>query len=41
MLSDDEAKWISKIDKASKYKIADFFKVRVGVKSTADKVFIK
>ncbi len=40
MLSDDEAKWISKIDKASKYKIMNLFKVRVGVKSTADKVFI-
>lgn len=40
MLSDDEAKWISKIDETSKYRITDLFKVRVGVKSTADKVFI-
>jgi len=40
MLSNDEAKWISRIEDSSKKRIKDFFKVRVGIKSTADKVFI-
>ena len=40
MLSDDESNWVSKIDRASKNRVEDFFKVRVGIKSTADKVFI-
>lgn len=40
MLSGDESDWVSKIDKASKNRVEDFFKVKVGIKSTADKVFI-
>uniref|UniRef100_UPI00261E9137 HsdM family class I SAM-dependent methyltransferase n=1 Tax=Fluviicola sp. TaxID=1917219 RepID=UPI00261E9137 len=41
MLTDQEAKWIADIEKRSIGKIKDFFKVRVGVKTTADKVFIQ
>lgn len=40
MLSCGESDWVSKIDKASKNRIEDFFKVKVGIKSTADKIFI-
>jgi adenine-specific DNA-methyltransferase len=40
MFSGDESDWVSKINNASKNKVEDFFKVRVGIKSTADKVFI-
>ncbi len=40
MLSCDESLWVSKIEKASKNRVQDFFKVKVGIKSTADKVFI-
>lgn len=40
MLSDKESDWILKINKAKKNRVEDFFKVRVGIKSTADKVFI-
>lgn len=40
MLSDNESDWVSKIDKASNNRVEDFFKVKVGIKSTADKVFI-
>jgi len=40
MLSNDESSWVSKIDKASKNRVEDFFKVKVGIKSTADKIFI-
>lgn len=40
MLSGIETEWVSKIDFSSKNKVEDFFKVRVGIKTTADKVFI-
>lgn len=40
MLSNNESEWIAKIDKATKNRVEDFFKVKVGIKSTADKVFI-
>jgi adenine-specific DNA-methyltransferase len=40
MLSNNESDWVSKIDKAAKNRVEDFFKVKVGIKSTADKVFI-
>lgn len=40
MLSNSESSWVSKIDAASKNRVQDFFKVKVGIKSTADKVFI-
>lgn len=41
LLSKEEDKWINKIQEASKNTIGDFFKVRVGIKTTADKVFIR
>lgn len=40
MLSGKESDWVSQIDFASRNKVEDFFKVRVGIKTTADKVFI-
>ncbi|MBL7913935.1 MAG: N-6 DNA methylase [Bacteroidia bacterium] len=40
MLSDSESEWVSKIDRTASNRIEDFFKVKVGIKSTADKVFI-
>ncbi|MBY0534895.1 MAG: N-6 DNA methylase [Chitinophagaceae bacterium] len=40
MLSNNESDWVSKINKASKNRVGDLFKVKVGIKSTADKVFI-
>jgi len=40
MLSNNESEWVAKIDKATKNRVEDFFKVKVGIKSTADKVFI-
>lgn len=41
MLTDHESKWIECIESKSIGKVKDFFKVRVGVKTTADKVFIQ
>jgi len=40
MLSSKESDWVSIIDKTSTNRVGDFFKVKVGIKSTADKVFI-
>ena len=40
MFSGLESEWVKKIELASKNKVEDFFKVRVGIKTTADKVFI-
>ncbi|RAN55763.1 modification methylase [Dolosigranulum pigrum] len=40
MASKEEYKWISKINNLSAGRIDDYAKVRVGVKTTADKVFI-
>lgn len=40
MLSKTESAWVSLIQKNSKGYVGDFFKVRVGIKTTADKVFI-
>ncbi|MEA3445605.1 MAG: N-6 DNA methylase, partial [Bacteroidota bacterium] len=40
MLSNNESHWVSKIEESSKSIVADYFKVRVGIKTTADKVFI-
>lgn len=40
MLSEDETKWASIIDKNAACVVGDLFKVRVGIKTTADKVFI-
>jgi len=41
LLSTKENDWINKVNKSAKNVIGDLFKVRVGIKSTADKVFIK
>lgn len=40
MLSTKEAQWINTIDSNAKELVGDSFKVRVGIKTTADKVFI-
>lgn len=40
MLSNNESVWVSKIEKAAKNRVEDFFKVKVGIKTTADKIFI-
>lgn len=40
MLSETEAVWVKQIEDNSKEKIGDTFRVRVGIKTTADKVFI-
>ena len=40
MYSDSESQWVSKIDSNAAGRVEDYFKVRVGIKTTADKVFI-
>lgn len=40
MFSKTEAKWVSEIESNSKSHVKDHFKVRVGIKTTADKIFI-
>lgn len=40
MLSETEANWTNLVQKNAKGFVGDFFKVRVGIKTTADKVFI-
>lgn len=41
LLTLEEKAWIDKVESKSPYTVKDFFKVRVGIKSTADKIFIK
>jgi adenine-specific DNA-methyltransferase len=41
MFSEEENEWIEKIENAKSFLIKDFFKVRVGIKTTADKIFIR
>ncbi len=41
MLSDSEAQWVSQVERNSNEIISDSFKVRVGIKTTADKIFIR
>ncbi|AXG67844.1 modification methylase PaeR7I [Kordia sp. SMS9] len=41
MLSKSEANWVAQIENNSFETIGDSFKVRVGIKTTADKVFIR
>ena len=41
MLTDEENEWVTQIESAAEGRIKDWFKVRVGVKTTADPVFIK
>jgi adenine-specific DNA-methyltransferase len=40
LLSDSESLWVNKIDNNAFSRVGDLFKVRVGIKTTADKVFI-
>lgn len=40
MLSVSEKKWVDRVEKKSSSLVGDHFKVRVGIKTTADKVFI-
>jgi adenine-specific DNA-methyltransferase len=40
MLSKVEAQWVSRIEQGSKSIVANHFSVRIGIKTTADKVFI-
>ena len=40
MLADDETAWTTQIDAAAACRIGDLFKVKVGIKTTADRVFI-
>lgn len=41
LLSENETSWVNSIDKNAFCLVSDLFKVRVGIKTTADKVFIK
>ncbi|MCY3799141.1 MAG: N-6 DNA methylase [Chloroflexi bacterium] len=41
MVSDNERKWLQHIHECSKYKLSDITTVRVGVKTTANGVFIR
>lgn len=40
LLSDSESLWVNKVDNNASCFVGDLFKVRVGIKTTADKVFI-
>jgi adenine-specific DNA-methyltransferase len=40
MFAGEEEEWVSEINRNSDQRIGDLFKVRVGIKTTADKVFI-
>jgi type I restriction-modification system DNA methylase subunit len=41
LLSEHETSWVNSIDKNASCLVGDMFKVRVGIKTTADKVFIR
>jgi hypothetical protein len=41
LLADDEEGWVDKIDTAASFRLGERFKVRVGIKTTADKVFVR
>jgi len=41
MATANEAEWMSRIDQSTRFRVADLAKVRVGIKTTADSVFIK
>src|SRR5690606_14897727 len=40
MASKEDKEWVEQIKRNSFYKFSDIFKVRVGIKTTADNVFI-
>lgn len=41
LLSENETLWVNRIDDNAFCRVSDLFKVRVGIKTTADKVFIR
>lgn len=41
MVSDNEREWLRRIHRSSKYELSDLTTVRVGVKTTANRVFIR
>lgn len=41
LLADDEESWVHKVNAAANFRLGERFKVRVGIKTTADKVFIR
>lgn len=41
MASNEDNMWAEKVKKQAKYKFEDIFQVKVGIKTTADKVFIR
>ncbi|MED0680423.1 N-6 DNA methylase [Aneurinibacillus thermoaerophilus] len=41
MATDEELNWVKRIEDKMKYRVKDIGKVRVGIKTTADNVFIK
>lgn len=41
LLSDDEDEWVQRVNARSSFFLGERFKVRVGIKTTADKVFIR
>ncbi len=41
MVTSEEHQWLTTIDKHMRYRIGDVVKVRVGIKTTADEVFIR
>jgi hypothetical protein len=41
LLTDEESEWVARIDAASECRISDVAKVRVGIKTTADDVFVR
>jgi len=41
MLSKEEAEWTAAIESNAAYNLGELFKVRVGIKTTADKIFIR
>jgi type I restriction-modification system DNA methylase subunit len=41
LLTTKEEEWVKQIQNASEFRVGNLFKVRVGIKTTADKVFIK
>jgi len=41
LLSESETEWTSRIDAAASYRVGNLVKVKVGIKTTADRVFIR
>lgn len=41
LLADDEDEWVQRVNAGSSFMLGERFKVRVGIKTTADKVFIR